>query len=65
MITSDGPDLLTSRGSPGNILSVGTTYVVGVGGPCGAYSEWTPYSRYPTEERQALSDGCSSGISFI
>ena len=65
MITSDGPDLLTSCGSPGNILSVGTTYVVGVGGPCGAYSEWTPYSRYPTEERQALSDGCNSGISFI
>ena len=59
LITNYGPDLLTSCGNPGNILSVGTTYVVGIGGPCNAYGEWTQYSRYPTEHRQALSDGCS------
>ena len=59
MVTNYGPDLLTSCGNPGNILSVGTTYVVGIGGPCNAYGEWTPYSRYPTEHRQALDNGCS------
>ena len=50
--------MLTSCGNPQNILSVGTTYVVGIGGPCSAYGEWTPYSQYPTEHRQALSNGC-------
>ena len=38
MITTDGPDLLTSCGNHQNILSVGTTYVVGIGGPCSAYA---------------------------
>ena len=60
IVTNYGPDLLTSCGNPGNILSVGTTYVVGIGGPCSAYGEWTPYSRYPTEHRQALANGCSN-----
>ena len=60
MVTNYGPDLLTSCGDPYNILSVGTTYVVGIGGPCKAYSEWTPYSRYPPEHRQALANGCGS-----
>ena len=35
--------------------------MVGIGGPCSAYKEWTPYSQYPTEHRQALSNSC--GIS--
>ena len=51
--------MLTSCGSPQNILSVGTTYVVGIGGPCSAYGEWTLYSQYPAEHRQALSNGCN------
>ena len=56
MVTTDGPDLVTSCcGNPENILSVGTTYVVGIGGFCSAYGEWTPYSQYPTEHHQALS----------
>ena len=60
IITDRGPDLATSCGNPNNILSVGTTYVVGIGGPCNAYGEWTPYSRYPPEHRQALANGCSN-----
>ena len=32
--------------------------MVGIGGPCSAYGEWTPYSQYPTEHRQALSNAC-------
>ena len=65
MIVDRGPDLLTSCGNPENILSVGTTYVVGIGGPCGAYSEWTPYSQYPTEHRQALANGCSNSSTSV
>ena len=61
IITDYGPDLVSSCGNSQNILSVGTTYVVGIGGPCSAYGEWTPYSQYPTGHRQALSNGC--GIS--
>ena len=52
--------MLTSCGDPENILSVGTTYVVGIGGPCSSYSEWTPYSQYPPEHRQALLNRCSN-----
>ena len=52
--------MLTTCGNPQNILSVGTTYLVGIGGPCSAYGEWTPYSQYPAEHRQALFNGCSN-----
>ena len=42
---------------------------MGIGGSCSAYSEWTPYSRYPPEHRQALANGCtddgSSGVKGI
>ena len=55
-----GPDLLTSCGNPENILSVGTAYVLGIGGPCAHYREVTPYSRYPAEHRQALRNNCSA-----
>ena len=72
IITHYGPDLLTSCGNPQNILSVGTTYVVGIGGPCSAYGEWTQYSQYPTEHLQALSaadggslDNCSGVGKFL
>ena len=33
---------------------------MGIGGPCSAYGEWTPYSQYPAEHRQALFNGCSN-----
>ena len=33
---------------------------MGIGGPCSAYSEWTQYSQYPAEHRQALLNGCSN-----
>lgn len=71
IFTHYGPDLLTSCGNPQHILSVGTTYVVGIGGFCSAYSEWTPYNKYPTEHRQVLANGCSpvddnsSGVEHI
>ena len=33
---------------------------MGIGGPCPAYGEWTPYSQYPAEHCQALFNGCSN-----
>ena len=49
----------TSCGNRENILSVGSTYVVGVGGGCSSYKDWTAYNQYPVEDRQALSNGCN------
>ena len=65
MVTSFGPDLLTSCGNHENILSVGANYVVGIGGPCSTYNDWALYSRYPTEHRQALSNGCSNSSTSV
>jgi len=58
ILTHSGPDLETSCGNPSNILTVGTTYVIGVGGPCSSYGEWTPYNDYPSEDVQLLNSNC-------
>ena len=55
-----GPDLQSSCGYSRDILSVGTTYVVGIGGPCSFYREWTPYSSFSREDIQRLNNDCSS-----
>jgi len=65
-ISHPGPHLFTCRlEDPPNILSVGATYVVGIGGPCSSYSEWTPYSQYPPEHRQALFNRCSNASTIM
>ena len=67
IITDFGPTLC---GIP-DILSVGTTYVMGIGGICSAYRRFTPYSRYAPEQRQAVANGCKpvndrvSGVNSI
>ena len=58
ILTQSGPDLETTCGNPSNILTVGKTYVIGVGGPCSAYGEWTPYNDYPSEDVQLLNSNC-------
>jgi len=60
IIKQDGPDLLTTCGNPRAILSVGTAYVVGIGGACSRYNDWTPYSDYPTNHLELLSNRCNS-----
>jgi len=60
IIKQVGPDLLTTCGNPRAILSVGTTYVVGIGGACSRYNEWTPYSDYPTNHLEVLNNNCNS-----
>ena len=60
ILTEVGPDLLSTCGYPRNILSVGTTYVAGIGGPCSFYREWTPYNNFSREDIQRLNNDCSS-----
>ena len=48
-----GPDVLTSCGYEGRVLSLNTQYVVGIGGPCHPINEWTALDDY-TERDIAL-----------
>lgn len=41
IITSPGPDVLTSCGQYGRVLQGGTVYIVGIGGACDSISEWS------------------------
>ena len=62
MIVDFGPDLKTSYGNPTNILSVNVTYIVGVGGACSVYNEWTAYSRYSSSDLELITNDCSATI---
>lgn len=48
MITNAGPDTLTScaGGNYGGILQLRAEYLVGVGGPCSHFNEWSRLSNY-------------------
>ena len=59
VIVDFGPDLLTTYGNPANILSVNKTYVVGVGGACSRYNDWTEYSRFASANLKLLTDNCT------
>ena len=65
MITDLGPDLLSSCEYPGNILSINTTYVVGVGGFCSRYNNWTAYSQFAGADLNLLTDNCSAATTPI
>ena len=38
---------------------------MGIGGPCSAHAEWTPYSQYPAELREVLLIGCSNSSDSV
>ena len=59
-IMQAGPDLETSCGYPRNILKVGTAYIVGIGGPCSVYNQWTPFTEFSPRDIELLNDNCSS-----
>ena len=65
VIVNFGPDLLTSCGNPANILSINTTYIVGVGGPCSLYNDWTPYSNYSSADLELLANNCTESSAAI
>ena len=60
VFTDRGPDTLSSCGDPSNILKVGITYLVGIGGPCSKIREYSPYNSVSAEVIIAIADGCSS-----
>ncbi len=51
---SFGPDVLTSCGNPSRRLSIGESYLVGVGGFCSPISEWTTLESYSESELDFL-----------
>ena len=55
MVTSAGPDVLTSCASIyGRLLQLNTEYLVGVGGACSAFYEWAELSVYTESDLQLL-----------
>lgn len=56
VIEVPGPDVSTSCGEFGRRLHIGTSYVVGIGGPCSPFAEWTEVSMYTQDELDLLRD---------
>ena len=54
MVTVIGPDVSTSCGDFGRRLVLGSSYVVGVGGPCSPIGEWSLLSTYSSGELESL-----------
>ena len=54
MMNTTGPDVLTSCGYYGRILTVGESYIVGIGGPCFRISSWESFSSYTTNDIRLL-----------
>ena len=52
-----GHDLLTTCGNPANIYA---TYVVGIGGICSHYNDWTEYSLFASADLALIADNCSA-----
>ena len=49
-MSSVGPDVLTSCGQYGRILTVGREYILGIGGICNPISAWTLADDYSDDE---------------
>ena len=51
-----GPDVLTSCGAEGRVLSLGVEYMAGIGSACNPISAWQNTSTYSSSEMQLLRD---------
>ena len=49
-MTALGPDVTTSCGQYGRVLTVGSQYLVGIGGPCNHFGDWSEISSYTESE---------------
>ena len=49
-----GPDVLTSCGQYGRVLTVGESYIAGIGGACYPISPWDNSSRFSTDDFRLL-----------
>lgn len=62
---TSGPDVLTSCGQYGRVLTVGESYIVGVGGVCVPIRPWSSFDSYSSSEIQLLEnlkDGTSCSM---
>ena len=57
----DGPDVLTSCGVPGRLLQLGTSYIVGIGGPCSPLESWSEPSTFSAAELELLRELSGAG----
>ena len=73
-MTTPGPDVATSCGDYGRVLTLGVEYVVGIGGTCNPINEWSTLESYPESDVALLEDlqqmcaedpsTCNSAMSF-
>ena len=62
VITSPGPDTTSTCASElGRILELNKEYMAGVGGPCSAFSEWEPLSKFTEEDLRYLRGDMNGG----
>ncbi len=52
----NGPDVLTTCGNSNRRLTIGETYLVGVGGACNPISAWSTLDTYSESELDLLRD---------
>lgn len=60
---TSGPDILTSCSGPNRVLTVGESYLLGIGGPCYTIGDWSLVNDFSTLEFDILSSLSSTGRS--
>ena len=61
-MNTSGPDVLTSCGQYGRILTVGESYIVGIGGSCSVLNNWSSFNSYSSSEIELLESGSSCNV---
>ena len=57
-----GPDVTTTCGQYGRVLTVGASYIAGIGGPCFMINPWSSYDTYTNDEIQLLEGLRDGGV---
>ena len=57
-----GPDVTTTCGQYGRVLTVGASYIAGIGGPCFIIDPWSTYDSYTSDDIQLLEGLRDGGI---
>ncbi|XP_011409850.1 PREDICTED: uncharacterized protein LOC100637196 isoform X2 [Amphimedon queenslandica] len=53
-VNVSGPDVTTTCGQYGRVLTVGESYIAGIGGPCFTIDPWSTYNSYTSDDIQLL-----------
>ena len=60
-MNTPGPDVLTSCGNLGRLLTLGVEYVIGIGGPCSPIPHWSTLASFSDNEVTLLESLRDSG----